>query len=181
MGFDLLSDACFESVKHTPLARIDSMINWTKVMVIVEEAVPNRGTASTGRPAYSREQLARLAVLKLLHVCSAADACQALRCRLDWRCFCRFDLLADLPEVSTLNRFIRTLSKEMEDADQLLFGKTGQLYDVVLQSVLSKGYRLRTANGGALTYPRLRKHGSAAGAAQDVRSRRRAGEIQAGV
>lgn len=156
MNFDLVSRACFEPVKHSPLARLDDLIAWPKVRAIVDEACAARGSASTGRPAYSNEQLMRLAVLKMLHVCSAADACMALRCRLDWRLFCRFDLLADLPEASTLNRFIRTLADGTEGVDQLLFGKAGRIYEVVLASTFSRGYRLQTAHS-ALPYPTLRR------------------------
>lgn len=159
MGFDLVSDVCFESVKHSPLSKIDGAINWPKVMKIVDEVASDRGASSTGRPAYSKEQLARLAVLKMLYGCSAADACLALRCRLDWRQFCRFDLLAEIPEASTLSRFMRTLADGTEGVDQLLFGKTGRIYEVVLNSAAANGYRLRNATERALTYPGLRKRG----------------------
>lgn len=147
-GFDLLSQACFASVKHSPLARLDGAIDWPRLQAIVREKVGERGQKPTGRPAYSDEQLLRVVVLRLLHLCSANDAATALRARLDWRLFAGFNLTDDLPDVSTLNRHWR----ELKAADAL-----HQLLARIRADVGAHRLKLIPHRGPPAPYPRLRR------------------------
>ena len=148
MTFDLLSAECFGAVKHTPLARLDSLLAWPRLRAIVRDKAVERGQKPTGRPAYSDEQLLRVAVLRLGYLCSANDAATALRVRLDWRMFARFGLLDAVPDVSTINRHWRTL-KEADALVPLLAG--------IRSATAAQGLKLIPHRGEPAPYPILRR------------------------
>lgn len=148
MRFDLLSAECFKSVKQTPLAKFDNMINWPALRTIVREAIGERGQKPTGRPAYSDEQLLRFTVLRLAHLCSANEACTALRVRLDWRMFCGFNLTEDIPDPSTVNRYWRAL--EAADALHPILAR-------VRAATIVQGFKLIPYRGTPAPYPVLRR------------------------
>jgi hypothetical protein len=148
MTFDLLSEECFKAVKHSPLARLDGLIDWPKLRAIVKDAIGQRGQNPMGRPAYSDEQLLRVAVLRLAYVSSANDAAAALRIRIDWRLFAHFGLLDDVPDVSTLNRHWRALL----DADAL-----HPILARVRSAAAADGLKLIPHRGRPAPYPALRR------------------------
>jgi hypothetical protein len=147
MTFDLLSAECLGSVKHTPLGRLDGLLDWAKLRAVVLEKIGERGQKPTGRPAYGDEQLLRVVTLRLLYLCSANEAAAALRARLDWRLFARFNLTDPLPDVSTLNRHWR----EMSAADAL-----HPLLARIRADVGSSCLKLIPHHGNPAPYPRLR-------------------------
>lgn len=148
MTFDLISAECFKSVEHTALMRLDKLINWPALRTIVQSAVGQRGQAATGRPAYSDEQLLRFSVLRLAYLCSANEACNALRARLDWRLFCRFNLTDDIPDASTVNRYWRQLEKA--DALHPLLAR-------VRSAATTHGLKLIPHRGAPAPFPALRR------------------------
>lgn len=146
MSFDLFSRQCFESVKDGPLAWLDQAVRWDKLREITRSCLPDRGASPLGRPAYTDEQLLRVAVLRLAFQCSGPAAADALRCRLDWRLFCRFGMTEPLPEVSTLNRHYRALA----DADAL-----HAILAQIRADVIRHGRKLVPARGSAVPMPRF--------------------------
>ena len=148
MHFDLLSAECFKSVKQTPLAKLDRVIEWAALRTIIREAIGERGQKPTGRPAYSDEQLLRFTVLRLAHLCSANEACTALRVRLDWRMFCGFNLTEDIPDASTVNRYWRAL--EAADALHPILAR-------VRSAIAAHGLKLVPHRGRPAPYPVLRR------------------------
>lgn len=148
MRFDLLSEQCFKSVKQTPLAQLDRMIDWAALLTIVRNAIGERGQKPTGRPAYSDDQLLRFTVLRLAHLCSANEACTALRVRLDWRMFCGFNLTEDTPDASTVNRYWRVL--EAADALHPILAR-------VRSAAIAQGFKLVPHRGRPAPFPVLRR------------------------
>lgn len=148
MRFDLITAECFRAVKHTPLAQLDEMINWPALRTITIKAVGERGQKPTGRPAYSDDQLLRFSVLRLAHLCSANEAVTALRVRLDWRMFCGFNLTDNIPDVSTVNRYWRTL--EAADALHPLLAR-------VRSATVARGLKLVPQRGKPAPFPVLRR------------------------
>ncbi|MBL8448005.1 MAG: transposase [Zoogloeaceae bacterium] len=135
-------------MKQTPLEKLDRMIDWTALRTIVQEAVGERGQKATGRPAYSDDQLLRFTVLRLAHLCSANEACTALRVRLDWRMFCGFNLIEDVPDPSTVNRYWRVL-----EAADLLHPVLAR----VRAATIAQGFKLVPHRGRPAPYPVLRR------------------------
>lgn len=146
MSFDLFSQQCFEAVSTGPLQWLDNVVRWDKLREIAKACTPDRGASALGRPAYSDEQLVRIAVLRLVFQCSGPSAAEALRCRLDWRLFCRFGMAAPLPEVSTLNRHYRALA----DGDAL-----HTILAQVRADVIRQGRQLVPARGAVVPHPRF--------------------------
>lgn len=148
MSFDLFSRQCFEAVQSGPLAWLDQAVRWDKLREIGKASTPERGASPLGRPAYSDEQLLRVAVLRLVFQCSGPAASEALRCRLDWRLFCRFGMTEPLPEVSTLNRHYRALA----DAEAL-----HPILGQIRADVLRHGKKLVPSRGAPVPGPRFPK------------------------
>lgn len=146
MSFDLFSKQCFEPVATGPLPWLDNVVRWDKLREIGKGCTPERGVSTLGRPAYSDEQLLRLAVLRLVFQCSGPAAAEALRCRLDWRQFCRFGLTEPLPEVSTLNRHYRALA----DGDGL-----HRILAQVRADVIRHGRKLIPSRGAPVPQPKF--------------------------
>lgn len=147
MTFDLFSEQCLAAVKRGALGQLDSLVDWDRARKVVARADLKRGEAATGRPAYTNETLMRATVLRLLYLCSAGQATEALKTRLDWRWFCRLDVLAPTPEASTLARFWKALS----DADVL-----HDLLKVVRQSAARRQLKVIPQRTHPTPTPRLR-------------------------
>jgi IS5 family transposase len=89
------------------LARIDALIDWTRVAPHVEAL----RTAETGRPAYPPLAMLKGLYLQALYDLSDPGLEEALLDRLSFRRFCGFGLDATTPDETTICRFRLTIAK----------------------------------------------------------------------
>jgi len=116
--------------KYHLLVQIDQMIDFS----FVEEETKDLYSSDTGRPSYPPEQLFRMLVIAFLYNLSDVQVASQVRYNLLYRVFCRFSLLSQAPDDSTLvvfrtrlgeERFERLLDRFVEQARErgLLLGQ----------------------------------------------------------